>query len=233
MSFYMPFTDILSDFLGLFFPRICASCNDNLFRNEKLLCTRCLYELPKTNYQNDPENEVAQMFWGRVPVKHAMAYCYFHKKGHLQTLLHKLKYKGQKEIGYELGKMMGYDLLNSSFSEIDIIIPVPLHNSKLRKRGYNQSECIANGISAIMNAPVDHASLSRAIANPTQTKKHRYDRWSNVEGIFTLANSEKITNKHILLVDDVVTTGATLEACVTALLRAENVQVSIAALGKA
>jgi ComF family protein len=162
-----------------------------------------------------------------------MAYCYFQKGGHAQKLLHKLKYKGQKEIGYELGKMIGYDLLNSPFVESDVIIPVPLHKSKFRKRGYNQSEYIAKGIAEIMGNPVDTDSLYRAIANPTQTKRHRYERWINVEGIFVLNNPERIANKHILLVDDVITTGATLEACTNALLQAENVQVSIVALAKA
>jgi len=225
--------NIITDFFGLFFPRICASCNESLFRNEIFLCTRCLYELPKTNFQNDPENEVAQMFWGRIPIRHAMAYCYFQKGGHVQKLLHKLKYKGQKEIGYELGKMIGYDLLNTSFIESDLIIPVPLHKSKLRKRGYNQSEYIAKGISEVMGRPVDTGSLLRAIANPTQTNKHRYDRWTNVEGVFVLNYPERIANKHVLLVDDVVTTGATLEACTSALLQAENVKVSIVTLAKA
>ena len=144
-----------------------------------------------------------------------------------------LKYKGQKEIGVELGMIMGRDLIKSLFHQIDIVVPVPLHHSKKRKRGYNQSECVASGIAKSMSKQLDTKTLIRTIANPTQTKKHRFERLTNVEGIFALKNPENIENKHILLVDDVVTTGATLEACVSALLTAKNVKVSVVAVAKA
>ena len=226
-------TNIIADFINLFFPRICASCDDILLRNEHFLCTKCLYELPKTNFHNDPENEVAQMFWGRVLINHATAYLHFQKGGYVQKLLHKLKYKGQKEIGHELGKMIGLDLLHSPFTSAEVIIPVPLHKSKLRKRGYNQSELIAKGIAEVTKNPVITNNLCKSNATPTQTRRHRYDRWLNVEKMFELKDPKSIANKHILLVDDVVTTGATLEACASVLLQAENVKISIVTLAKA
>ena len=225
-------TNIATDFINLFFPRICPSCDEVLLRNEHFICTKCLYELPKTNFHNDPENEVAQMFWGRVPVENATSYLYFQKGGLAQKLLHKLKYKGQKEIGYQLGRMIGRDLFQSSFNDTQIVVPVPLHKDKLRKRGYNQSECIARGIAEVMENPVS-STLYKILPNPTQTRKHRYERWTNVEGIYALRDEENINNKHILLVDDVVTTGATLEACISALLQAENVTVSVVTVAKA
>jgi len=229
----MLLTNLVNDFTGLFYPQICASCSEALVRNEHLLCTTCRVELPRTNYHTDPENEVAQSFWGRVPIEHASAHFYFQKGGRIQEILHKLKYKGQQDVGIELGKIIGRDIETSPFKQVDIIIPVPLHKSKKRKRGYNQSECIAIGLAEAMGKPLDTKTLQRMIANPTQTKKHRFDRWTNVEGIFALTNPENIDHKHILLVDDVVTTGATLEACASTLLQAENVKVSIIAVARA
>lgn len=229
----MIFTKWVHDFIALFYPNICAACSEPLVQNEQLLCTTCRYELPKTNFHSDPDNEVARIFWGRVKIEHASAHFYFQKGGRVQELMHKLKYKGQQDIGIELGKMIGRDLQSSPFSQIDAIIPVPLHPIKKRKRGYNQSECIASGISETLNKPVDTKSLQRKIANPTQTRKHRFERWSNVEGIFALTNPEALANKHILLIDDIITTGATLEACASTLLQAKNVKVSILAVAKA
>ncbi|MDP4207424.1 MAG: ComF family protein [Bacteroidota bacterium] len=224
---------ILSNLLNLFYPRLCAACDDTLYRNEPFLCTGCHYNLPRTNFHKNDENDVAKIFWGRVPVQYATAFYHFQKGGLVQNLMHKLKYKGQKEIGSELGKIIGKELCQSNFNEVDVIVPVPLHKSKLRKRGYNQSECIAVGIAEAMNKPMDISTLYRAKANATQTRKHRFERWTNVESIFALKHPETIANKHILIVDDVVTTGATLEACANALLQAENVKVSIVTLAYA
>jgi ComF family protein len=226
-------TNIVDDFLGLLYPRICACCLETLVRNETVFCTSCRYELPRTNYHKEQENEVSQIFWGRVLLENATAYFSFHKGGRVQALMHKLKYKGQQEIGIELGNMIGRDLKQSAFSNADIVVPVPLHKSKQRKRGYNQSECIAEGIAKAMDKPLDTETLYRTIDNPTQTKKHRFERWTNVDCIFSLKKPESIANKHIILVDDVITTGATLEACASALQKAGNVKVSIVAVAKA
>ena len=224
---------IVNDLISLFYPRICAACTEPLVRNETLFCTTCRFELPRTHFHLDENNEVAQIFWGRVPVEFATAHFFFQKGGRVQELLHKLKYKGQKDIGIELGLMIGRDLEQSPFSEVDMIIPVPLHKSKKRKRGYNQSECIAIGLAKALGKPIDTSTLYRAIANPTQTRKHRFERWTNVENIFKLKLPESLANKHVLLVDDVVTTGATLEACAFTLLQGTNVKVSILAVAKA
>ena len=217
----------ISNFFELFYPRICESCNDNLVKNEEVLCTRCLLELPFTHFQYDADNDVARIFWGRVPVKRAASLFYFHKEGHVQKLLHKLKYKDQPEIGIYLGKLIGYQLQGTGFNETEVIVPVPLHLKKRRKRGYNQCEYIARGMSEVMNKPVNTSALRRVIANPSQTKRHRYERWLNAENVFKLTKPDQVKDKHVLLVDDVVTTGATLESCVSELLKGEGTSVSI------
>jgi ComF family protein len=202
-------------------------------RNEEMLCTSCLYHLPKTNFHNDSTNEVAQTFWGRAKVENAASFLYFQKKGIVQHLMHRFKYKGEKEIGIYMGKMYGFELQNTPYTEVDILIPVPLHNRKYKERGFNQSELIAQGIAEALQKPIDSKSLRRKIANPTQTRKHRYERWLNVNEVFEVKNPEVLSGKHILLIDDVVTTGATLESCANVLLECENVKVSIVTLAKA
>jgi len=224
---------LFEDFFNLLYPERCVSCENNLRSGEKILCTLCLSDLPRTNYHLDNDNEVARMFWGRIKIERATAYYFFQKGGQVQAILHKFKYNSQTKIGYYLGRMAGNALINSYFNDIDLIIPVPLHEAQYKKRGFNQSEIIAKGLAKGMGKPLDKKTLYRIMANPTQTRKHRYERWVNVKGIFALCNSEMIENKHILLVDDVVTTGATLEACATTLLKVKNVKVSVFALAKA
>lgn len=224
---------ILESVIDLFFPRLCPGCSDALVENEDFLCTRCILELPKTNFHLVRDNEVAQIFWGRIPVMHATAYLYFQKEGRVQKMIHELKYNGRKDIGIKLGEMMARDLMKSDFKDVDVIVPVPLHKRKKWKRGYNQTELIAEGLVRVMCKPMDTKTLLRAIANPTQTKKHRYERWENVERIFKVKNYSQLENKHILLVDDIITTGATLEASAVALLEIPGVKISIAAVGMA
>ena len=229
----MRIIDWAHDFYSLFYPTVCAGCNETLFRNEHILCTSCLYNLPRTNFHRDSVNEVAQIFWGRTRVENATAYLYFQKKGIVQSILHKLKYKGEKEVGIFMGKIYGFELCETSYSQIDVIIPIPLHIRKYKARGYNQSELLAKGLAEALNKPVDLKSLRRRIANPTQTRKHRYERWLNVNEVFEVIKPANLIGKHILLVDDVVTTGATLESCANVLLECENTRVSIVALAKA
>lgn len=221
------------DFLSLLYPNICASCNASLYKGEREVCTRCRSYLPYTRFHHEKDNPVAQLFWGRIEVENATAYFVFRKGSRFQKILHKLKYQNQQSLGVELGRWFGHELLQTDFSTVDCIIPVPLHPKKLQKRGYNQSELLAKGISETMNKPLDIKLLKRIIANPTQTRKGRYERWTNVDGIFELTNPENAQNKHILLVDDVVTTGSTLEACVAAILKAPGAKVSIAVLAMA
>jgi ComF family protein len=192
-----------------------------------------LYNLPRTNFHNDPENDAAQVFWGRARIENTASYLYFQKKGIVQSILHKLKYKGEKELGVFMGRIYGYELRDTLFAQVDVIIPVPLHIQRLKKRGYNQSEMFAKGLAEVFHKPVDVESLKRRIANPSQTRKHRYERWLNVNEVFEVIYPENLVGKHILLVDDVVTTGATLESCANVILECENTKVSIVTLAKA
>lgn len=224
---------LIEDIINLLYPRICAGCNEPLIKGENNICLKCLYELHRTNFHNERDNIIEQIFWGRVMVKYATAYCFYHKESRLQQMIFKLKYHGQKEIGFELGYEFGVELKQSVFNEVDLIVPVPLHPKKEKKRGYNQSEQIAMGMSKAMDKPVNTQTLIRTVATSSQTKKNKYERWKNVENIFTLTNTYTFINKHILLVDDVITTGSTLEACIHALLTVEGITVSVATLGTA
>ena len=179
----------------------------------------------------EENNAVTRIFWGRVPVEHAAAWCYFHKGGKIQHLIHLLKYYGRREIGLYFGSIYGRELMHSPFyKNVEIIIPIPLHPKRKRKRGYNQSECIAKGLSEIMKIPVDTKTLIRATASDSQTKKTRFKRWENVKEIFSITNFIHLQNKHILLVDDVLTTGATIESCAIELLKIKGVKISVVAL---
>jgi ComF family protein len=231
MSYFYDFWD---DFISLLFPRLCYACGNYLLRNENLICTECYVVIPRTNYHNEPDNPVAQLFWGRCMIEKAAAFSYYNKGSRIRNLIHNLKYKGIREIGVELGKIYGSALKSSGFmNDIDMIIPVPLHPSKMRIRGFNQSESICTGMGEAASLPVDNQSLIRIKVSPTQTNKSRYERWANVEGIFKVVNPEVIAGKHILLVDDVITTGSTIEACTNELLKVTNVKVSVAALAYA
>jgi len=225
------FYDLWDDFVSLLFPRICYGCGNHLMRNETLICTECYVLIPRTNYHLKPDNPVARLFWGRCMIEKTSAFSFYTKGSRIKKLIHQLKYKGIKEVGSELGRIYGNSLKLSGFlDEIDLIIPVPLHPSKRRKRGFNQSDLIATGISDATGIPMDASILVRERASKTQTHKSRYDRWTNVRDIFRVIDQEELKNKHILLVDDVITTGSTLEACASALLREGNAKVSIAVL---
>lgn len=222
---------MIKDFVSLIFPEVCLSCGKSLFKNEHCICTYCLYHLPKTNYHLKPENPVAMLFWGRANI-HSAASCYSFAKGSkVQHLIHQLKYRGKKQAGITIGKFYGKELLESEqFNSIDVIIPVPLHSKKKRKRGYNQSDLFAEGLSMSMNIEFKTDILIRVAASGTQTKKSRFSRWKNVESVFEVLNEESLKGKHILLVDDVVTTGSTLEACAQSIFKIPDTKVSIATI---
>lgn len=218
----------------LLFPRLCVCCGDKLIEQEQWICLHCLHHIPRTNFHLEAENPVARLFYGRVKIEFATSFFYFSKGSSYQSLIHNLKYKGMKELGAEMGKHFGIDLQQSDdFSTIDLICPVPLHPKKEKKRGYNQSWWIASGMAAQMNIPLSDDNLKRVTFTDTQTRKNRFERWQNVEGIFELTNPEAYAGKHILLVDDVVTTGATIEACAQAILSKTDARVSIATLATA
>lgn len=225
---------MLADFVALLFPNICAACGKSLYKNEHSICTYCMYYLPKTNYHLDSNNPIAKIFWGRVPIHSAAAFYNFNKGGKVQGLIHQLKYKGEKHVGVTVGRLYGHELnYCDDFNTVNTIIPVPLHPKKQKKRGYNQSDSFAEGLAESMNVTTDFKTLYRASESTSQTKKSRFNRWTNVESVFQLKSSESLEGKHILLVDDVITTGATLEACAQTLLKIPDVKVSVATIAYA
>jgi len=220
----------LSDFFSLVYPQICVVCGVNLFKQETVLCSKCNYNLPCTNFNDLQHNEVSRLFWGRIPIQYSTSYFYYIKGSQFQNILYNLKYEGKKYIGTEMGKIFGMKLIHTDFCSIDVIHPVPLHIKKLKRRGYNQSEMIAKGIAEGLNKPLITDAIIRIAESDTQTVRSRYERWQNVKGIFKIVKKNKLSNKHILLVDDVVTTGSTLESCAIEMLDLDNTKVSIATL---
>jgi ComF family protein len=226
--------DLWDDFLSLLFPRICYGCGNHLLRNENIICTECFVVIPRTDYHLQRENPVEQLFWGRCKIEAAAAFSYYNKGSRIRNLIHNLKYRGIKEIGSELGRIYGLVLKSSGFTNtIDIIIPVPLHPIKQRSRGFNQSELIADGISEATGIQVNKNAVVRTVSSSTQTRRSRYERWVNVEGIFSTEDPASIRGKHVLLIDDVITTGSTMESCINEILKTEGVKVSVAALAYA
>lgn len=222
---------LATDLISLLFPELCQACGTHLYYGEKEICTKCLYDLPYTDYHLFTENRVAKQLWGRLPCNAAMAMLYFKKGTKVQNLIHSLKYKDQVEVGVRLGNLLGERLkLSEQYRGIDLIIPVPLHQKKERLRGYNQSKYIADGIAQVLQAEVNTTQLLRKKSTESQTKKSRYTRYENMESVFHVNNALLLKDKHILLVDDVITTGATLEACGLSLLNCEIKKLSIAAL---
>jgi ComF family protein len=223
--------EILLDFMYLFFPNYCRGCEESLVKGEKIICTRCMMDLPKSNYHLERDNPFFHKFSGRIPVRFVMTLFKFVKRGRVQHLLHALKYKNQPEIGIQLGRVYAADLIAENYKDqFDVIVPVPLHPAKRRKRGYNQSEEFGKGLSEILEIPCTEKFLKRIKVTSTQTRKSRLNRWENVSDVFEVRELEELKGKRILLVDDVVTTGATLEACGMKLLAAGCAEISIACI---
>ncbi len=223
--------NIAKDFVNLFIPEKCSYCGINLHRYEQSVCKMCLNQLAKTNYHKYKFNKVNEIFWGRVNLQYAYSHYLYIKGGILQNLIHQIKYNGAKELAVALGKEVAYELAETGIPDtIDIITSVPLHTKKLLSRGYNQSDLIAMGIADILNVPFSNEIIKRTVYTDTQTKKNREQRWQNVKDAFEVSDKNLVENKHIAVVDDVLTTGATLEACVSKLLMYENVKVSIITL---
>jgi ComF family protein len=224
--------EIIESFIHLWYPELCVSCKSQLNRSEEYICLDCIVNLPKTDFHSYKSNPAERVFWGRIPVESVACYLHFEKAAGVQQIMHHIKYKGAKELAKMIGNWYGADLMQSPrFKNIDYIIPVPLHDSKLKLRGYNQSEWFASGLSKSMNVPVMNNNLVRVKKSETQTKKTRYKRWENVSEIFDVKDEKALLNKHILIVDDVVTTGATLEACAQTILALNcGTKISIATL---
>jgi ComF family protein len=205
-----------------------------LYEQEEVICTKCLYHLPRTNFHVHESNPVSRTFWGRVELNAATSYLFFSKQGKTQRLMHNLKYRGKKQVGIYLGKQFGKELLKSDFyKSVQVVIPVPMHPKKQQKRGYNQSDLIAEGIALAMNAELQTNNLVKVLNTSSQTKKSRYKRWENVKDVFQVRDEVLLKNKHVLLVDDVITTGATIEACAHRLANIEGVTISAASLAYA
>ena len=219
----------LNHFAHLFFPQVCEGCGNDIIENGSLLCAECLLNLPETNFIREPNNPVEKVFYGRIQIEAAGSAFYFTKHSLLQHLILQLKYHGNKEIGFYLGKLLGYRLAQTNrFTSVDTIIPLPLNLRKERKRGYNQAAIIAEGITAVWQKQVQRNSVQRLAFTETQTHKNRIARWQTMEGVFETVDKESLANKHVLLVDDIVTTGATLEACGEKLLEVHGTKLSIA-----
>jgi len=223
--------EIKDALLQLVFPHICSGCGNDLLNNESSLCLHCISSLPETNFAMHANNPAEKIFWGRLPIAAASAQYYFTKESLIQHLMHQFKYRGNQDLGMQLGRLMGQALSQTSrFNYLDGLVPLPLFSAKERKRGFNQAAVLCEGISEILKIPVLKNVIIRTQHTETQTQKGRIERWENIEGKFQLINNKLINNKHILLIDDVITTGATLEACGHELVKGENVTLSIATL---
>jgi ComF family protein len=225
--------NVISDFASLFFPEYCLGCSQGLVKGEEILCTRCLSQLPRTGYLDTPENPIKEKFIGRLPIKEAWAFLRFRKEGIVQHLLHQLKYNNQPEVGIRLGKLFGMELKKRGLSQFDLIVPLPLYVSRQKNRGYNQSAKFAEGLSSSLGIPINLNSCIRLKNTQTQTQKNRSERWENVEHAFQVIDKKVIEDKKILLVDDVITTGATLEACGRQLINSGCRELTIACIAEA
>lgn len=227
----MVMMNLLEDFIALIFPVTCPVCGNSLFKNEKVVCTKCYSHLPETGFHKHPDNPVSKVFWGRVPLESATSFFFYKKGGSVQQLIHEMKYRGHKEIGVYLGEVYGAQLRGEDhFRDIKLIIPIPLHPKKQKKRGFNQAALFGRGLANSLNIELDTKSVVRVVETSTQTKKSRYKRWENVSEIFQVKDKEKLRGQHVLLVDDVITTGATMEACLQTLMKVPEIKLSVASI---
>ena len=222
--------EIKESLLHVLFPNICAGCCNDLFGDKTTLCLRCIDAMPETNFDIHAGNPIEKKFWGRLQLQGATAQYYFGAESLMKRLMHEFKYRGNKDLGLQLGRMMGESLHRSGRFTVDALIPLPLFGSKEKRRGFNQSAILCEGIAESLKIPIVKDAVIRIKHTETQTKKGRIDRWLNMEKKFILNNETAIEGKHLLLIDDVVTTGATLEACGSELLQAPGVKLSIATL---
>lgn len=219
---------MIKTILNLFFPRSCAGCNLFLLSGENVICTSCRHEIPLTNHHKTKNNEIFVKFYGRIEIEFASALLYFHKKGIVQEMIHKLKYKGHQEVGEAIGYWYGEELKScTELQKIDYIIPVPLHKKRLKKRGYNQVATFGKALSMSLETSYNDSILTRTIYSETQVKKNIFDRNDVAGSVFKIHFSEAHYNKHFLLIDDVITTGATLESCGRELLKIPGAKISI------
>jgi ComF family protein len=224
----------LQDLYRLFFPALCPACQSEVLAPKSILCPTCHVELPYTQQATEADNAFCEKFWGRLPLEHGAALLLFSKGGRVQHLIHKIKYEGRQELALQLGRMLGERLRQSpDFQDIDLVSPIPLHPRRLRWRGYNQAACLAQGIAETLQKPFEEEALARVQFKKSQTRKGRIERLKNVQESFVVKNPDLLLHKHVLLVDDVLTTGATLEACALPILEVEGTKISMATLAMA
>ncbi len=217
--------------IHLCFPPCCIVCGNALAGSEECLCIQCLQELPKIRNVSPDKWRIEKRFWGKMPIENAMSHFLYIKGNDFDKILFELKYHGRKDVGKTMGRYVARHLLPEGFFEgIDLIVPIPLHPDRLKKRGYNQSEWIARGISEITKIPVNTDAVCRTISNTTQTKRSMQERWNNVQGIFSVKDKKALEGQHILLVDDVLTTGATILSCASRILEAKGTRISVLTL---
>jgi len=221
----------LKDIVYIFFPKVCLCCKEHLTNNEATICIKCRHDLPLTNFSVEANNLVEKSFYGRILVENATALFYFLKKGKVQQLIHELKYNKQQQVGNFIGNWLGDEIIESNrFKNIDYIVPVPLHRKKLKTRGYNQVTTFGESLAKKLTIEFNNNFLIKISSTKTQTKKLRLDRWKNVQELFIVQNKIDLENKHILLIDDIITTGATLEACSNAFNNIKGLKISIACM---
>ncbi len=222
---------MIKNLLNLFFPKVCLGCRNYLTDNELHICTTCRHQLPLTDFHFDRSNAVHKIMYGRVKLEEATALLHFSKKGIVQQLMHNLKYRGHEVVGQVLGEWLGEALKHSdAYKNIDVVVPVPLHKSKQKQRGYNQVDKFGSALAKALEADYDSSTLIKTSATKTQVFKDRLKRSSNSQTNFTISQFETLKNKHVLLVDDIITTGATLEACANVLFTIDNLKLSIATM---
>jgi len=223
--------ELFKSLLALFYPNTCLTCGTHLMQNEFLICVLCRHNLPVTDFCETPNNAVEKAFKGRVPIEQGTSLLFFRKKGISQLLIHQLKYKGRQDVGVFFGKWMGKQMsAGKRFKSLDGIIKVPLHTKRMKERGYNQLSLFANQLSKELHIQVYNDVLVKVGQSMSQTKKNRFNRFEKISERFQLSNGEEVAGKHVLLIDDVLTTGATLEACANELLKVPDVKISIATM---
>lgn len=225
--------NFFSPLLHLIYPHICSGCGSDLLEENVFLCYRCLLDLPYTSFENYADNPTEKLFWGRTRLQACSSTFFFVKDSCIQNCIHELKYKGNKKLGIYLGGLMGDKLKNSGrFDGIEIVVPLPLNREREKQRGYNQASLIASGIAGVLKVPVIENNILRELNTTSQTKKDNLERWLNVKDAFRVKDQNPFIDKNVLLIDDVLTTGATLEACSNALLQIPGLKLNIATLAK-